>query len=265
MKMMKRPLTQFGYACLSMTMTILASLPFNATSQSIITDRPDRTESSASVPKGALQIESGMLIGFEEGQNGRRTRIEAPATLFRLGIVKGLEIRVVNRLTTIQYTERQIQGINDPELGVKLELWKPENRSTQIAFLSHVTIPLGTEDLTNNSYGTINKLAITHAISDRFDIGGNVGYDYFGEGVGIFTYSLALGHAVTDKMSIYIEPFGEVPEFETSRSGVNAGVTYLISDHLQVDFAFGTGTDHQMNYLTLGISWLTGQNEKSPE
>jgi len=248
-----------------MTMTILALLPFNSSSQSIITDRPDRTESSASVPKGALQIESGLLLGFEEEQNETITRFESPTTLLRLGILNGLELRVANQLTIIQQTEGQIQGVNDPELGVKLELWKPENRSTKIAFLSHVTIPVGTEDLTNNSYGTINKLAITHAISDRFDTGGNVGYDYFGEGVGMFTYSLALGHAVTDKMSIYIEPFGEVPEFETSRSSVNAGVTYLISDHLQVDFAFGTGTDHQMNYLTLGISWLTGQNEKPPE
>lgn len=253
------------HACISMTVTCLITLPFDGSSQTIVTDRPDRTESTESVPKGALQIESGLLLGFEEGQNETITRIESPATLFRLGILKGLELRVVNQLTTIQQSEGQIQGINDPELGAKLELGAFESISTQIAILSHVTIPLGTDGLTNDHYGTINKLAISHDGSDHFDLGGNVGYDFFGEGAGIFTYSLALGHTVTDKMGIYLEPFGEIPEFEASRSSVNAGVTYLINDRVQVDFAFGTGLDHENNYITTGISLLSGQKKHEAE
>ena len=37
--------------------------------QTIVTDRPDQTESSSTVGKGNLQIESGILVGFEEAGN----------------------------------------------------------------------------------------------------------------------------------------------------------------------------------------------------
>ena len=37
--------------------------------QELITDRPDQTESSSTVPKRSLQIESGLLIGFAEGED----------------------------------------------------------------------------------------------------------------------------------------------------------------------------------------------------
>lgn len=38
----------------------------------IVTDRPDQTESSSTVGKGNLQLETGMLIGFEGDQISTR-------------------------------------------------------------------------------------------------------------------------------------------------------------------------------------------------
>ncbi len=39
----------------------------------IATDRPDQTESSLAVPNGGLQIETGILVGFE-GENQMKSQ-----------------------------------------------------------------------------------------------------------------------------------------------------------------------------------------------
>ena len=43
---------------------VLLFLSFKSSSQSLVTDRPDQTESSFAVGVGKLQIESGFLMEF---------------------------------------------------------------------------------------------------------------------------------------------------------------------------------------------------------
>jgi hypothetical protein len=35
----------------------------------------------------------------------------------------------------------------------------------------------------------------------------------------------------------------------------DAGLTYLVKDNVQLDFSFGTGLTHKMNYISLGCCW----------
>ena len=44
----------------------------------IVTDRPDQTESSSTVGRGSLQLETGLLIGFEENVQNSNRQILAP-------------------------------------------------------------------------------------------------------------------------------------------------------------------------------------------
>ncbi len=77
-------------------------ITYESHGQKIITDRPDQTESSSTVPKKSLQIESGMLIKFvEEGDISLR-EIAIPTTLFRYGLSKVIEIRVANQYINIK-------------------------------------------------------------------------------------------------------------------------------------------------------------------
>ena len=85
-------------------------------------------------------------------------------------------------------------------------------------------------------------------------LGYNVGYDFFGEGKGNLTYSISLGVSITDQFGFYIEPYGNLLEFKTYESSFDAGITYLINDQAQLDFSFGTGINHNMNYLSIGYS-----------
>ena len=42
---------------------LLTILSYSFYGQEIITDRPDQTEGSSTIPRGSLQIESGVFIG----------------------------------------------------------------------------------------------------------------------------------------------------------------------------------------------------------
>jgi hypothetical protein len=70
----------------SILVFFLAITSFGQITAQLVTDRPDQTESSSTVGKGNLQIESGIFVGFE-GDNMFSTRqILLPTTLFRYGL-----------------------------------------------------------------------------------------------------------------------------------------------------------------------------------
>lgn len=236
--------------------SVLYLSAYSAFSQTIITDRPDQTESSSTIEVGSLQIETGILLGFTEDAFISERQLLAPTTLFRYGITKGIELRILSQFESIkdQNSPQKISGISDLEIGTKVQLFKRENVNTEIAFISHLILPTGSNGLANKKFGTINKFSIGHDLSDVMSIGYNVGYDYFGEGNGNLTYSVAFGISITDTCGLYIEPYGNLIEFETYEASFDAGIAYLLKDNVQLDFSFGTGLNHTMNYLSVGCS-----------
>jgi len=226
--------------------------------QVINTDRPDQTESSSTVPARSLQIESGILVGFSEGSTFSERQILAPTNLLRFGLFRFAEIRMLSQVEhfkSISNNKEQL-GISDFEIGTKIQLFRKAESKTEVAILSHLVIPSGSTTLTNGTEGVISKLSVSHALTEDLGIGYNLGYNYFGVGSGDLTYSLALGYSLSDKVGIYIEPHGELNNMKTYISNFDAGFTYLFSDLIQADFSFGTGLNHKMNYVSIGLSCL---------
>lgn len=221
--------------------------------QEIITDRPDQTEGSTTVPFKSLQIEAGV---FFKRSNGIQAN-NYPSVLWRYGITKSVEFRLLTQFETNKTINNSLQnnGISDLQIGAKIQLFKKENVNTEIAFLSHVIIPSAKRELTNDKLGTINKLSISHLISERMGIGYNVGYDFFGTGSGNLTYSIALGISLSEKIGFYIEPYGEFLEFENHFASFDTGFTYLLKSNLQLDISYGTGLNYSMNFFSTGVSW----------
>tara|TARA_R110002072_G_scaffold192413_3_gene349465 strand:+ start:9505 stop:10248 length:744 start_codon:yes stop_codon:yes gene_type:complete len=225
--------------------------------QEIITDRPDQTESSSTVPKNSLQIESGANFVFSEENGMSNQSIVAPSTLFRVGVFKWAELRILNQFESNRFGNNpSIKGLSDVEIGTKIQLLKRKSINTEIAFLSHIILPTGSRNITNYDFGTINKLSISHSLNENLDLGYNIGYNSSSGYIGDFTYSLALGIGLTDKVSMYIEPYGEWINFQFLQANIDAGFTYLLQENLQLDFSFGLGLNYNMNYISAGISWL---------
>jgi hypothetical protein len=237
---------------------ILTALNKVIDAQEIVTDRPDQTESSTTVPSKSFQME----MGFGSGNYNSERLSLFPTALFRYGLFKSIELRFVEQLAGINNkTNSETEfGLSDIELGIKLQVLKKEDINTEIAFISHLIIPTGSSELTHKKYGTINKIAISHGINNFLDFGYNLGYNYFGTGNGDLTYSLALGISLSDKMGMYVETFGEYSNFTEITSNFDSGFTYLVKENLQLDFSLGFGLNQKMNYLSLGFSLNINQN-----
>lgn len=245
------------YLLLSFLVLFLVLFIYPLLAQSIITDRPDQTESAIAVEKGKLQLEAGLGFNYTLKNQVTERQILSPTSLFRYGIVKGLELRLVNQLETITINNRTVQGISDLEIGAKVELLADSEQNIEIAFMSHFILPTGSSNLTSEKFGVINKLALAHELSENIGIGYNLGYNYFGTGSGDLVYSFSLGISLNDKVAIYVEPYGDLVEFKTWEANFDSGFTYLVNDYFQLDWSFGTGINNVMNYIAIGFSWKT--------
>ena len=63
---------------------VLLILNTSISAQTIVTDRQGQTESSSTVAKGSLQIETGVLLGISNDDEFSYQQVLAPTTLFRL-------------------------------------------------------------------------------------------------------------------------------------------------------------------------------------
>ena len=114
-------------------------------------------------------------IGALTKEDNSLTNFAGSSTLFRYGISKKIEFRIFNQYESnklkIEGGEVKISGMSDLELGLKVQLFKKEGVNTEIAFLSHAIIPTAKDELSNKKLGTINKLSISHTISESISIG----------------------------------------------------------------------------------------------
>ncbi len=232
---------------------------YNLSAQ-IVTDRPDQTESSATVGAGVLQIETG--FGFESldvDKTGKSESWTLPNTLFRLGLSERWELRLVTqpelqREFTNDTLNSKRFGFADAQVGFKVNLVSGENRKTEVGFLAHLQVPTGTDLISNHDGGFISKLAITHTLNAKHSIAYNVGYDYLGMDNGDISYSLAWGIGLTGKVGVYAEVYGSLANLEELQSNVDFGFTYLFTPNVQFDYSFGYGLSQEMNYHAIGVS-----------
>ena len=235
----------------------------NCIGQNIITDRPDQTESSSVINCGAIQVESGILISEDNNIN----HLYGPSTLFRIGILKNLELRLLSQYEYQTDNNFLTKGFNDIELGVKIQLLNNEIKPVEIAFLSHLIIPSGSMGMSEHQIGIVNKLCISHRSTNKLSFAYNLGYDVFHNSDTLdnsnnqLTYSFVSAFEINNKVNIYIEPYGEIitkkptiNQDQAITSNINAGVTYLVNKNLQLDYSFGTGLDNQSNFMSIGCS-----------
>ena len=124
----------------------------------ITTDRPDQTESAVVISKGQIQIESGISI-YESESNIN--------TLFRFGLIEGIEIRLnTNYLINDELSFMKKSSFSDFEVGAKFRIFDKTSNNTKVAFLSHLSIPTAIEVFSNNVYGLLSRLNVSHDLNN---------------------------------------------------------------------------------------------------
>jgi hypothetical protein len=250
-----------------------ASLPAQGPAgPELVTDRPDQTESAVVVPRGTLQTELGIGFARESSGPGRVDVVEAPGTLVRWGLLDRLELRFawaghVDVRADGPADAVEVSGPADPELGAKLSLLAAERGdASDLALLAHLSLPAGDDEI--GSPGAVPSLRLNgaHELGEGVGLGWNAGIegvsseDARGEHLRTrFVYTAALGFDLAERWGAFVELFGDLPASDPERAAhsLDGGVTVLLTERLQLDFAAGAGLNAEAPdwFVGAGVSF----------
>ena len=217
---------------------ILLSLTFSNNFGQISTDRPDQTEGTHVLKNGNFQIESGWTFNSDGGSLNN---------LLRIGTFKGIELRFSTNLISVHEDMTGLfPSLDNLEFGAKFKILDKKETLTKISFLSHLSV---STEYSDNSGGLLNRVLVSHELSESFELAYNLGYTkYFEQDNGLVVYSLVVAKSFGN-LGAFVEIFGE------SYSSWDLGITYLIKDNLQADISYGQGINNELSYLSIGAAW----------
>lgn len=217
---------------------ILFSLTFSNNFGQISTDRPDQTEGTHVLRNGDFQIESGWTFNSDGGSLNN---------LLRIGTFKGIELRFSTNLISVHEDMTGLfPSLDNLEFGAKFKILDKKETLTKISFLSHLSV---STEYSDNSGGLLNRVLVSHELSESFELAYNLGYTkYFEQDNGLVVYSLVVAKSFGN-LGAFVEIFGD------SYSNWDLGITYLIKDNLQADISYGQGINNELSYLSIGAAW----------
>lgn len=238
---------------------ILIMCSFIINAQPLVTDRPDKTESSISIPYKAFQIETGISFERFAFSGYSEEIISMPSTLFRYGLFKGFELRLQTTMLiqdhiSLSKHEREI-GLDNMQFGFKLNITKEKGLLPEMALLTHLIIPSGDDAFKNDIYTFQSLMAFSHSVSEKVGIGYNLGVEYSNEKIYSGIYSLVAGFQLSDKLVFFSEIYGSYDNVENLLTNADIGLTYLVNDDFQLDTSMGTGLNNKNYFLSMGLTW----------
>lgn len=231
----------------------LAAQDFSGLPDALVTDRPDFTESTSTVPLGHYQLEGGYTLT----RQGDEDSSSLGELLLRIGAGERLEARLgigsFGRIDTGVPGASELSGYEDPTIGMKIRLNEtdpnllPPGRPAMALLLS-TSVPVGSDDLTSDEWQPEGKLALGWDLNDRLSLSSNLIYAYpsdGGERFSQFGATLSAAFSLADRWGAYLEGYGFNKESRggSSTSYLNTGVTWQLSNDLQLDARVGAGLD----------------------
>lgn len=231
------------------TVAQTASVPAE---RELSTDRPDKTESPYTVPKGQIQIEMDLANYTRDRSDDVRveTMGAVPFNL-KLGIDDATDLQLVVAPYIHQTaTDRRsgarttTEGFGDVTIRLKRNLWGDDGGKTAFALMPYVTLPTGRAGLGTSKveFGLIAPLAI--GLSDGIDLGLMTEVDVVeaddGRGRDVsFVNSATVGFSLTSQLGLYTELFTERGNQWIVTGDI--GVTYAIGKNTQLDVGVNLG------------------------
>lgn len=217
-----------------------------ARAEPLITDRPDFTESPIAVPRGRLQLESGISYQWRNGG----AVASGPELLARYGLRRRIELRLglpdYGRAVT---RGRAVSGFGDTYVGVKLPLG-PLPGGSELALIPAVSLPSRRAPLSSGSVDPELKLTWSRALARGTDLS----LMAFGLWTtaddrrrAVLQQTVSLGHDLGERLGMFIEWAGTFARGASADHVAHVGLAYLIGADMQVDIHGGAsvnGTDH---------------------
>ena len=214
-----------------------------------------QSEGELSIDKGILQLEITFLNQSKGVGTEKTDYQQLPNNLLRYGVSNNTEIRLVINLEGTQQDSGQglEYKIGSTQLGAKVAFNKQNDSKTKGAFFSHLIFPKNWNDF-SSSFGYSNQLVLKQNINSKFSLTSNFGYAHFSNRIGYYNYTAVAVLNISNKFSLFVEPYGVFDAKSNSASNIDIGFSYFLAN-LQFDFAIGTGIDNKMIHQGIVITW----------
>lgn len=242
----------------------LASFLFspNARSQSsdnlhFSVDRPGISDYPTIVPKGWLQLETG--VEYYQRENYRS--ISLPTVLVRTAITKGIEVRMINRYLRIDslkenpddkhhyFGAAEVKAVLIRERG-----WLP---ATSLLVGYSIT-PETTKKLRRPIWGDYVVLLFENNLHDRVLFNYNAGLAWNGyEGSTSTMYSFTFEVELSTQHAVFIEQSTFFNEGAKNDYWFDAGYTHLAAKHSQIDFSVGVDLNGDADDFFVAVGYST--------
>jgi hypothetical protein len=218
-------------------------------------DRPDFTESSATVGYRRLQIESGYTFTQAIGGDPTHDAHDLPELLVRYGVAERLELRLAwdEGMVFDRATDRNSgrvvteNGSTDLEFGFKYALTKQDKWRPQSAIIVSVSAPVGAPSQSSRQVDTMVNYLYSWEFTKKVSLNCSTGNLWTAESCdrfSRFSQSASLEYELTKKLHIFSEWFAFLRRDSNDNRPqhyYNAGLSYLVTPNLQLDWRAGVG------------------------
>ncbi|GMV07979.1 MAG: hypothetical protein AMXMBFR53_42540 [Gemmatimonadota bacterium] len=243
---------------------VLAALaaPVHGAAQ-IATDRPDFVESSATVGRGALQVEASVAFDAA-GSHPSRTAAWSIPTLLRLGVSTHVELRLESELWVRDASSAALageSGLADVSVGAKWHVVDQAGARPSAALLVHADLPSGSDGLRAEGVGTSLRAVAEWTLPRGFALGVMPGVASVAAGGGRHVAGI-LGAVVGKELTPSLRAFTEVA-FEQLAGDplgghvgtLNGGLAWLAGAATQLDLAFSVGVTSAAPDVAFTLGW----------
>jgi hypothetical protein len=213
-------------------------------------DRPGFGVSSAVVPPGVLQIESGFSLSSEGDATAATRTVVVGSPVLRIGLIRALELRLdgdgFRSETSLEAgaPSRTVRGLSDFEVGAKIAVLSERHLRPAIALLPSFTLPVGSPGLTASAVNPSLYAAWSKHLPASLSLSGNLVAASSKDEQGRFlssAESLNFGFPLAGKLAGYVEVYQVTsPERGAGSTRIfDGGLSRPLGARMQVDLQAG--------------------------
>lgn len=253
-----------GYA-LVLAVALPIGVPTAQAVEPIAPDRPGQADPATVLDPGVAQIE--MAFTFSRETDGKDTDTwTVPEPLLRVGVFERVELRLAaDGLVVIDERSGKTESTgSDFELATKVRILEQAGWLPATSLLAGLSFPTGGRAVTSDGYDPFATLIASWDIGERFAFDANIGIADPSQGWDdsdrvVETFGAAsLGVSLSDRFGTFLGYFTTLRgSGEDDEHSMDTGVTFLVTDDLQLDVTGGAGLNQAAPnfFVGVGVAW----------
>lgn len=219
------------------------------TQESLVTDRPDFTESTLSIQPGTWQIETGVSWLEEDAADG----YNLPQALIRTGLAERWELRV--GLPDYVHAD-SVSGLTDASLGVKLELG--DAGPGELALIAEMSLPVGDDEFSSDEVDPTAILVYGQELERGWSLGTQLAVSSVSVGDEermLVAPTLVFGTGFKPDWGAFFELAAEIPDEGESAVLFHTGITWAQTARRQWDAHVAAGLSDAAPDMEVGVGY----------